>query len=282
MIQRLAVVGLGLLGGSVAKAARARALAKEIVGVGRRMEALAPALDSGVVDRITTDLAEGLNGADFILLAVPVDTMESLLPTVWRLADADAIVTDVGSTKGHLVRAMERLAMQRPLAFVGGHPMAGSEQSGYRVARDDLFQGATVILTPTEATPEWVTKRVADFWECLGARVTSMSPDLHDKVVAAVSHLPHLVAYALVAAVAGLDAPTLAYAARGFKDTTRIAASDARVWREIFRANREALSEALRAFRAALDELERLLLSEGGDSLEAELDRIRQVRERLP
>lgn len=281
MIQRLAVVGLGLLGGSVVKATRARALAKEIVAVGRRREALASALDSGVVDYATTDLAEGLREADFILLATPVTTMESLLPTVWRFAAADAILTDVGSTKGRLVRTMERLAQERPLAFVGGHPLAGSEQSGYAVAREDLFQGVTVVLTPTAETPEWVTKRVADFWEGLGGRVAAMAPDVHDKVVAAVSHLPHLVAYALVAAVAGLDGSPLAYAARGFKDTTRIAASDARVWREIFLANREAVSETLRAFRAALDELERLLSSGRGDSLEAELDRIRRVREAL-
>ncbi len=281
MIQRLAIVGLGLLGGSVAKAARARSLAKEIVAVGRRREVLAPALDSGVVDRATTDLAEGLRAADFILLATPVATMEALLPAVWKFAEADAILTDVGSTKGHLVQAMERLAREKPLAFIGGHPMAGSEQSGFGAAREDLFQGMTVILTPTETTPEWITKRITDFWERLGGRVASMPPDVHDRVVAAVSHFPHLVAYTLVATVAGLDGSPLTYAARGFKDTTRIAASDARLWREIFLENREALSETLRAFRRALDEMERLLISGRGDLLEAELDRIRRIRAEL-
>lgn len=281
MIQRLAVVGLGLLGGSVARAARARALAKEIVAVGRRMESLTPAVESFVVDHATTDLAEGLREADLILLATPIATMESLLPTVWRFAPADAIVTDVGSTKGGLVRTMEQLARGRPLAFVGGHPMAGSEQSGFGAAREDLFEASTVILTPTGATPPWVTEQVAGFWEALGARVTTMLPDVHDRVVAAVSHLPHLVAYALVAAVAGMDGAPLDYAARGFKDTTRIAASDARLWREIFLSNREALGESLRAFRAALDRLERLLSTERGDALEAELDRVRRVREGL-
>lgn len=279
MIQRLAVVGLGLLGGSVVRAVRARALAKEIVAVGRRMAALTPALDSGVIDHATTDLAEGLLEADFILLATPVATLESLLPTVWRLAAPDAILTDVGSTKERLVRTMEGLARDRPLLFVGAHPMAGSEQSGWEAAREDLFQGVTVILTPTGATPGWVTGRVRDFWESLGGRVVFMPPDVHDRVVAAVSHLPHLVAYALVAAVAGLDGSPLAYAARGFKDATRIAASDARVWREIFLTNREALSETLDAFRSTLAELERLLSA--GDALEAELDRIRRIREQV-
>ena len=281
MIQHLAIVGLGLLGGSVAKATRARGLAKEIVAVGRRREILVPALDSGVVDRVTTDLAEGLREADFILLATPVATIEALLPEVWKFAEADAILTDVGSTKGHLIRKMEHLARERPLAFVGGHPMAGSEQSGFGAAREDLFQGTTVILTPTEATQEWVTKRVADFWERLGGRVVNMPPDLHDRVVAAVSHFPHLVAYALVSTAAGLDGSPLAYAARGFKDTTRIAASDARLWREIFLANREALFETLRAFRRVLDGMERTLVAERGDLLEAELDRIRRIREQL-
>jgi prephenate dehydrogenase len=279
VIQRLAIVGLGLLGGSVAKATRARALAKEIVAVGRRPEALAPALDSGVVDRVTTNLAEGVGEADFVLLATPVATMEALLPMVWRCAATDALLTDVGSTKEPLVRLSERLVRDRPLAFVGGHPMAGSEQSGYAVAREDLFQGTMVILTPTEETPEWISKRVAGFWESLGARVTRLPPDVHDRVVAAVSHLPHLVAYALVAAVSGLDGSPLVYAARGFKDTTRIAASDPRVWREIFLTNRGALSETLRAFRSTLDDLERLLSA--GDALEAELDRIRRIREGL-
>jgi prephenate dehydrogenase len=282
VIRRLAVVGLGLLGGSVAKAARSRRLAGEIVAIGRRRDALEPALAEGVVDRATTDLDEGLDGADFVLLATPVAAMERQLPEVWRSVADDAVVTDVGSTKGRLVRAALSLSQARGVAFVGSHPMAGSELSGYASSRADLFESATVILTPVPETPGWVSKRVAEFWEAQGARVVTMPPEAHDRVVAAVSHLPHLVACALVDAVAGLvDEEGLEYAAGGFRDTTRIAASDPRVWREIFLANREALLEALGGFRSALSRLERLLTPEAGESLERELEKIRLVRRRL-
>lgn len=282
MIRRLAVVGLGFLGGSVAKAVRAKGLAQEIVAVGHRPESLTPALAEGVVDRVTTDLNEGLNGADFVLLATPVATMERLLPEVWRAADTQAVVTDVGSAKGRLVRSALALSRSKRVAFVGSHPMAGSERSGYPAARADLFESATVIVTPAPETPEWVSKRVTEFWEAQGARVATMSPDLHDRLVAAVSHLPHLVAYALVDAVAGrVEEEAFGYATGGFKDTTRIAASDARIWREIFLSNREALRETLGDFRSALERLERLLEPEAGEELEHELERIRRVRERL-
>jgi prephenate dehydrogenase len=281
VIQRLAIVGLGLLGGSVAKAARAEGLARSIVAVGRSAARLEAARRDGSVDRVTTDLAAGLREADFVLLAAPVAAIEGLLPDVWRAAEPDATVTDVGSAKAAIVRAAERLAAARSLAFVGGHPMAGSEQSGYAVARADLFQGATVILTPTERTDLPAAKRVTEFWEAVGARVTALDPERHDQVVAAISHLPHLAAYALVESVARLDGQALDVAARGFKDTTRIATSDPRVWREIFLTNRAALGQALAAFRAALAEVEALIEAGEGERLERKLAEIKGVRERL-
>lgn len=281
MIRRLAVVGLGLLGGSVAKAVRERGLAREVVAVGRRIESLTAALSDGAVHRITTDLADGLAGADVVLLATPVATAEGLLPKVWQAAADGAVITDVGSTKGPIVRCAEALPAERSVAFVGSHPMAGSELSGYGVSRADLFPGALVIVTPTERTDPLAVKRVSEFWEALGCRVSAMDPDDHDRAAAAVSHLPHLVAYALVEAVARLNPSFFGVAARGFKDTTRIAASDARVWREIFLSNRAALGEALEAFRAALGELEGLVAEEDGERLELRLDEIRRRRSRL-
>lgn len=281
MIRRLAVVGLGLLGGSVAKAARERGLTREVVAVGRRIESLTGALSEGVVDRVTTDLADGLVGADFVILATPVATAEELMPKVWQAAADATVITDVGSTKVAIVRDAERLTADRQLAFVGSHPMAGSELSGYGAARADLFVGALVIVTPTERTDPLALKRVTEFWEALGCRVSAMDPEEHDRAVAAVSHLPHLAAYALVEAVARLNPSFFGVAARGFKDTTRIAASDARVWREIFLSNRSALGEALEAFRAALGELERLVAEDDGERLERKLDEIRQRRSRL-
>jgi prephenate dehydrogenase len=279
VIRRLSLVGLGLLGGSVAKAARAEGLADEIVAVGRDRERLEPALRDGVVDRVSTRLEEGVAGADFCLLATPVATLTALLPVVWQALPADAVLTDVGSTKASIVGAAERLGRERPLAFVGSHPMAGSEQSGYRVSRRDLFKGATVILTPTERTDSHAVKRVGAFWEALGGRLVTLDPVTHDRATAAISHLPHLVADALVDAVVRMDPRFFEVAGRGFKDTTRVAASDAVVWREIFQDNRTALAEALGAFRAALDELEQIVATGDAAAIERALDRIRRVRE---
>jgi prephenate dehydrogenase len=277
----LSIVGLGLLGGSVAKAARAASLAQEIVGVGRNPKSLEPALRERAVDRITTDLAEGVRGADMIVLATPVATLERQLPAVWEAASSHALLTDVGSTKAGIVRAAEALGASRPLGFVGSHPMAGSNLSGFSVARADLFSGATVILTPTDRTPSEPIKRVTEFWEAMGGRVIVMDPATHDRAVAAISHLPHLVVDALVAAVVDMDPRFLDVAARGFKDTTRIAASDPAVWREIFQQNREALAEAIAAFRGALGRLEGILAAGDDAAIESALEAIRKTRAEL-
>ncbi len=279
MIRRLAVVGVGLLGGSVAKAARARGVAREVIGIGRDAARLQAAVDDGALDRATTDLADGLMDADFVVLAAPVRAIEDLLERMWDVARPDAIVTDVGSSKAAIVRKADALARRRPLTFVGSHPMAGSEKSGYGVARADLFQGALVVVTPSGGSDPRAVKTVTAFWEHLGARVTALEPDAHDVAVAAVSHLPHLVACALVDAVTREAPGALPIAARGFRDTTRIAAGDPRMWQEIFIANRAPLADALGAFRRALDELEALVATGDPVAVEAALARIKVARE---
>jgi len=282
VIERLAILGVGLLGGSVAKAVRAHTVAREIVGIGRDLGRLDPALRDGALDRVTTDLAEGVAGADRILLAAPVLANEALLPRVWQAASPGAVLTDVGSTKGGIAAAADRLAAGRPeVHFVGSHPMAGSEKSGYAVARVDLFQGATVVVTPTESSDAAAAKGVGEFWAALGARVVVLEPAAHDRAVAAISHLPHVAAWALVDAVARFEPDALSIAARGFKDTTRIAASDPEVWREILLDNREAVRGSLAAFRDALDDLEALIGSGDGPALTAFLARMKTARERL-
>ncbi len=281
MIGQLAIVGVGLLGGSVAKAARLGGLARRIVGIGRDAGRLRPALDDGTLDFAVTDLDAGVREADFILLAAPVLTIEGLLERVWRAAPDGTLVTDVGSTKRNIVRASERLAATRPLAFVGSHPLAGSEQAGYRVARADLFRGATVVVTPTEATELAALKKTTEFWEALGARVSSLDPETHDRTVAAISHLPHLIACALVDGAVRVEPAALDLAARGFRDTTRIAAGDPDMWTEIFLANRDALSASVEAFREALADLQRVIDAGRVDALRAELARIKATRERL-
>ncbi len=281
MIQRLAIVGVGLLGGSVAKAVRAGGLAREIVGVGRDEARLGTALRDGALDRVTTDLDAGVSDADFVLLAVPVLAVEALLPRVWWAAPDGATVTDVASTKAGIVRVADQLAARRALAFVGSHPMAGSERSGYGVARADLFRAATVIVTPTDRTEPRAVKAVTEFWEAMGARVSALDALTHDQAVAAISHLPHLVACALVDGVTRFEPAALELAARGFKDTTRIAASDPDVWTEIFLANRAALATSLDAFRRALAELERCVTRGSAAELRAALARIKAAREAM-
>ena len=281
MIQTLAIVGVGLLGGSVAKAARAAALARTVVGVGRDAARLERALSDGALDRATTDLDAGVRGADFVLLAAPVLAIEALLERVWRAAPDGATLTDVGSTKAGIVRRGEALAAGRPLAFVGSHPMAGSEQSGYGVARADLFEGATVLVTPTDRTEPRALKAVTGFWEALGARVSALDPEAHDRAVAAISHLPHAVADALMDAVARFAPEALEFAARGFKDTTRIAASDPDMWADIFLANRTALGASLGAFRQALAALEGAIAGGSREEIRALLARVKAAREAL-
>lgn len=279
MIQRLAIAGVGLLGGSVARAARAHGLASEIVGIGRDRARLMPALADGTLDRITTDVAEGARDADFVVLAATVLANEGLLAPAARAAAAGAVLTDVGSTKRGIVRAAAALPAAQHARFVGSHPMAGSERRGYAAARADLFDGALVVVTPTEAADPAAVKGVTQFWEATGARVTALDPATHDRAVAAISHLPHVAAWALVDAVARMDSSAFDVAARGFRDTTRIAASDPAVWREILLANRDAVAESVAAFRAALDELAALIARADGAALEAALARIKALRE---
>src|SRR5436309_2558986 len=219
--------------------------------------------------------------ANLVLLALPVLAIEALLPRVWRAAPDGATVTDVGSTKGAIARVADRLAAGRALAFVGSHPMAGSERSGYGVARADLFRAATVVVTPTDRTEPRAVKAVAGFWEALGARVSTLDPETHDQAVAAISHLPHLVAYALVDGATRVGPIALALAARGFKDTTRIAASDPDVWSEIFLANRAQLTASLDVFRRALGELEDAVVRGSAEELRGALTRIKTAREAL-
>jgi prephenate dehydrogenase len=228
---------------------------------------------------VTTDLAAGVRDADLVVLAATVLANEQLLADAWRAVAPSAVITDVGSTKRGIVAVAERLPGAR--VFVGSHPMAGSEKSGYGVARADLFQGATVIVTPTDASEPGAVKSVTAFWESLGARVSALDPDTHDRVMAAISHLPHVAAWALVDAVVRFEPAALTFAARGFKDTTRIAAADPAMWTEILLGNRDALVASLAAFRGALDELERVIAAGDRRGIEALLARLKTQRETL-
>ena len=283
LFARLTVAGVGLVGGSLAGAVRAARLAGEVVGFGRSLANLRVAHERGLVDRVTQDPAEAVADTEVIVLAAPVGTCTALAERFRAHARAGTLLTDVGSVKAGLVQDLEtRWAGVGPV--VGGHPIAGSESAGASAARIDLFRERRCILTPTRTTDATALARVRALWEGIGARVEEMSPTDHDDVLARISHLPHLVACALAATVDRTEVGgrvVLDYAGSGFRDTTRIAASPAELWRDIALANAPALVAALGEFRAALDRLEQAIVTDDAAALEAALAAAQAVRRRL-
>lgn len=260
--QRLAVLGLGLLGGSVAWAARKRGLAREVVGHGRREAPLRDAIERGLVDRAEVDPAAAVDGADLVVLATPVGSMAGLLRAAAPGLRRDALVTDVGSVKSLLTETLPGL-VPPGVVYIGSHPMAGSHEKGPDHARADLFEGATCVITPMAGDPEAAVARIEAFWRGLGARVVRRDPTTHDIEVAWMSHVPHALAFAFARALG--DAPPSAreVAGSGFRDFTRIARSDPELWAEILVANRKAVQGPLARVAERLGDLARAL--ETGD-----------------
>jgi cyclohexadieny/prephenate dehydrogenase len=259
--ERVAVVGLGLLGGSVAGAARERGLAKRVVGISRGRDTAAAALAAGLADEATAELAAGVAGADLVVLCTPVFAMAETLRRAAPQLAPGAIVTDVGSVKARLVETLPGL-LPPGVHYVGAHPMAGSHHTGLRHARKDLFEGAACVLTPTASTPPAALGRVRGFWAALGARIFERDPAQHDAQVAWVSHLPHAVAFAYAASLAGAPAEAFALRGAGFRDFTRIAASDPELWADILATNAKALAGPLAATAQALAALARAIEAE--------------------
>lgn len=282
LFRRVAVVGVGLIGGSLAAACRKRGLTERLVGWDADGSALQEALALGLVDEAAPAAAAAAAGADLAVLAVPIGALEAVAATIAPALAPEALVTDVGSVKGSLVGRLEALLPAG--RYVPGHPIAGRERSGPAAASASLFEGARCILTPTARTDRQALGRVRRLWEEVGAVVETMDPETHETVFAAVSHLPHAVAYALMNAMLDLKAEgrdVLPYSAGGLRDFTRVAASDPTMWRDIFLANRAALLEALRRFREALARVEAAVAAGDGASLWAECDRARRARRDL-
>jgi prephenate dehydrogenase len=283
LFERVAVAGVGLIGGSLAAAVRQAGLVGEVVGFGRGEANLRLAAERGLIDRWTRDPAAAVRNADAVVLATPVGVSALLADTFRPHARPGTLLTDAGSVKGSLVAALEaRWAGIGPV--VGGHPIAGSEESGAGAARADLFRGRRCILTPTATTDRAALAQVRALWEGVGARVEEMPAAVHDEILARVSHLPHLLAFALAATVG--DAETagrtvLDYAGSGFRDTTRIAASPPELWRDIALANAGALRAALAEFRTCLERLEALVAAGDAAGLEAALAAAQAARRRL-
>ncbi|HET8876183.1 MAG TPA: prephenate dehydrogenase/arogenate dehydrogenase family protein [Casimicrobiaceae bacterium] len=282
-IEKLVVIGVGLIGASCALAVRRACAVGEIVGVGRSRSNLDRALARGVIDRaamLGDDWTREVQGADFVLIAIPVaqyrETLAALAPALGR----DAIVTDAGSTKQDVVLAARELLNERLPQFVPGHPIAGSERSGADAGDASLYVGRQVILTPLPETSSTALKRVEEFWTTCGARVERLDPARHDRILAAVSHLPHLLAFALVAELASRkdSAEYFSNAGSGFRDFTRIAGSSPEMWRDVALANRDALLTELGAYRSAIEAL--MLSIEHGDraSLDTMLGRAAEAR----
>lgn len=272
-IEKLAVLGLGLLGGSVAAAVKQRGLAKEIVGAGRRIEPLERARSAGIVDSVASPI-DAVIGADFVVLGTPVGSMPKLLADVATNLEAGCIVTDVGSVKLWVIEMLPGL-LPEGVEFVGSHPMAGSHLRGPDHARADLFEGATCVVTPRAGQDSSAIERVENFWRSLGARVTRRTPAAHDEEVAWVSHLPHLLAFAFAQSLDSAPPGIGELAGSGFRDFTRIAQSDAELWGEILSLNSKALSGPLNHFSESLAKLARLLEEGDGETLEQTLSQAR-------
>lgn len=271
MLNKLVVCGVGLIGGSFALGLKTAGLVGEVVGLGRTQAPLVDARRLGVIDRIARDWADALHGADLVLLATPVGQMAPVLAALTRYLGPDTIVTDGGSTKCDVAAAARAALGAKIGQFVPGHPIAGAEKSGVTAAQADLYVGKRVVLTPLAENPPAAVARVRGAWEACGAKVSQLAPEEHDRVFAAVSHLPHLLAFALVhdfAQRANSD-QLFGFAAGGFRDFTRIASSHPEMWRDICIANRHALLCELDAYMIELMRTRVLLAGADAAGLEA-------------
>ena len=267
MIKRLCIIGVGLIGGSLARALKRAGACGEVVGCGRDEAALQHAGELGVIDRYHADPAQAVRGADVVVLAVPLGNMEAVLRAIAPAVTDDAVITDVGSAKGSVVAAAAAVFGGVPPRFVPGHPIAGTEKSGVDASFAELFEGRRVILTALATTDHGAHDTVRRMWEQAGAEVVDMDVAHHDEVLAATSHLPHVLAFALVDTLARMHekAEIFRYAAGGFRDFTRIASSDPNMWRDICLANRDAVVAMLDRFGADLALLRAAI--DGGDGV---------------
>ena len=280
-LDKLTIIGTGLLGGSIGLAARARSLAKRVSALVRRPESVAECQAFGVADEVTLDLAEAVAGTDLIVLCTPISGMAALAKRTLPHLKPDAVVTDVGSTKQQLVAELTPLCAGAAAHFVGSHPMAGSEQTGPAAARANLFDGTVCVVTPTGDTHAGALATVNDFWAGLGSQPVAMPADTHDRLVARCSHLPHLLASALSRRV--LDPAhgeqQAQLCATGFRDMTRLAAGSPVMWRDIVGSNRDDILAAIDEFTDELGQLRELITDDSPEAIEAWLQQAKTTRD---
>lgn len=281
MINKLVIFGVGLIGGSLALALREAGYCKKIVGCSRNVENLEKAVELGVIDSYSLDPVEAVKGADMILLAVPMGAMATVLTSIHGHLEADAIVTDAGSAKGSVVAAAQSVFGEIPDYFVPAHPIAGREKSGVEAAIVDLYVNHKVIVTPLPETSACAEQKVTKMWQAAGAKVESMDVETHDQVLAATSHLPHVVAYSLVDTLSKSDASDaiFQYAAGGFRDFTRIASSDPTMWRDICLENRDAILMSLEALQENMQVLHDQISSADSEGIMETFTHAKSVRD---
>jgi prephenate dehydrogenase len=280
MFRKVTIFGIGLLGASFAIALKKYSPGIFITGSGRSLENLQRALEKNIIDSFDTDPVSACRDSDLLMLATPVGSFLDLTKAIAPVLKKGAVLTDVGSVKGRLVREIEKL-MPEGVHYIGSHPIAGSDRSGLDAANPDLFLGSKCIITPTENSSTAALEKIKSLWSGLGSRILILTPEEHDRIYASVSHLPHLVAYALVNTVSDMDASYIGFSGKGFIDATRIACSSEELWNDICLLNRENLVEALGLFRMNLDRLARCLESGDADSLKSEFRKARTLRENL-
>ncbi|MCF8158326.1 MAG: prephenate dehydrogenase/arogenate dehydrogenase family protein [Burkholderiaceae bacterium] len=286
-LNKIVIFGVGLIGGSVALALKKTGVAPKIVGVGRNIENLQTAINLGVIDEAEADIAKAVGDANLVLIATPVAQTQKILEAIIPHLSQSTVVTDAGSTKSdiaqYVMNASKRAKNPEHFLsqFVGGHPIAGAEKSGVTAAKEDLFIGKNVVLTPNEKTSLGAIKLVRELWQTTGANVSEMTAQTHDQIFAAVSHLPHLLAFALVNNLANRpNAKQLFnFAASGFRDFTRIAGSSPEMWRDISLANKTALLNELEAYQAEISALHNLLKNEDSQGLQAMFEQASQARQ---
>jgi prephenate dehydrogenase len=283
LANRVCIIGVGLIGGSLARALRGARAVGEIVGCNRDPATLQRARELGVIDRAETDCARAVRSADVVVVATPVGSMEEVFAQIAPHLDAATIVTDVGSSKGSVIAAARNAFGAVPPTFVPGHPIAGTERSGAEASFAELFQNRKVILTPLPETRSSAVAKVRALWEAAGAQVIEMSAEHHDQVLAATSHLPHVLAYTLVHCLARMDdsREIFNYAAGGFRDFTRIASSDPRMWHDICLANRDELLGVIRKFGIELETLAKALRDGNGEYLLKVFEQAKEARDRF-
>ena len=283
LIENMAIVGVGLMGGSLAMSLREKGEVGHVTGIGRGLENLEKAKDLDIVDGYTQSLKDGLEDADMIVVATPVGSIVDLIKSNQEYMKDGAIITDVGSVKEEIVNEVDAILDSR-LSFVGGHPIAGTEKSGAGAAFPELYSGSRCILTPSDKTDNRALETVENMWELTGAEVIIMDAPAHDKILASISHLPHVVAYALVNTVDGVrdfSENIMKYSAGGFRDFTRIASSSPEMWRDICFMNKKALLEMMDSYIAELREIRSMIDNDDMDGLLEDFSKSKRARDSI-